>query len=418
MKNCSGTLLYGLIVLASLTSCAASRDLAPVAGRVAYVNGMIFDGNSFVAGDLIVEGGRIVQAKPATAETQVDLGGGCVVPPFCEAHNHNLGGADGDPDMVARYLNEGIFYVGILSNLPGLTDPVRSMYNHPHAVDAIFGNGGITATGGHPIRLRESLLDRGSYPGFTRETLADHSYFVVNDANDLVHKWSLIQSFRPDFIKIFLLWSEEFDRRRNDPAFFGQRGLDPALVPTIVERAHAHGLRVFAHVESGHDFHVAVESGVDVIAHLPGNDGPERIAPTDAALAAKRGVAVMTTTILIERPSRKRDQARYAAMRQAQIENLRLLRDHGVKLAVGSDEFLQTSTAEVKNLQSMGIFSNAELLRMWSTDCSQALFPKRNLGQLKPGAEASFVVLQGNPVENFSNTARIAMRIKQGFALP
>ncbi len=406
------------IAMASLlAACAASSADAPHVGRIAYVNGQIFDGEGFAPGVLIVESGRILStsASDATSAAQrVDLQGGYVVPPFCEAHNHNLGAADENQAAIDRYLREGIFYVGTLSNLPALTDPVRATYNNPRSVDTIFGNGGLTASGGHPIRLRESLLERGVYPGFTRETLADHSYFVVDNEADLERKWPLITGFRPDFIKIFLLFSEEYDARRDNADFFGQKGLDPALVPRIVARAHAQGLRVFAHVESGHDFHVAVAAGVDVIAHLPGNDGATQIDPADARLAAERGVSVMTTTVLIERPTRRRDQARYQAMREAQIANLRLLRESGVTLAAGSDEVRQTSSAEIAHLRGLNVFSNAELLRMWSGDCSRTLFPGRRLGELRSGYEASFLVLGGDPLADFDATGDIRMRVKEG----
>ena len=217
-------------------------------------------------------------APASSASQRVDLKGGYVVPPFCEAHNHNLGAADENEASIARYLSEGIFYVGILSNLPALTDPIRHTYNTPNSVDVIFANGPLTASGGHPIRLRERLLEQGAYPGFTRETLPGQGYFVIDNAADLERHWPTIARQRPDFIKIVLAFSEEFARRRDDPKFFGRKGLDPALVPVIVKRAHSNDLRVFAHVESGHDFHVAVASGVDVIVHLPGSDStPPRL---------------------------------------------------------------------------------------------------------------------------------------------
>lgn len=400
-----------------LAACAASTATAPHAGRVAYINGQIFDGERFAPGALIVESGRIVStrtADAASAAQQVDLQGGYVVPPFCEAHNHNLGGADENQAAIDRYLSEGIFYVGTLSNLPALTDPVRHTYNTSRSVDTIFGNGGLTASGGHPIRLREALLEHGVYPGFTRETLADHSYFVIDDEADLERKWTLITSLRPDFIKIFLLWSEEYEARRDDPNFFGYKGLDPALVPRIVDRAHGEGRRVFAHVESAHDFHVAVASGVDVVAHLPGNDSPAHIDPADARLAAERGVTVMTTAVLIERPARRRDAARYQEMREAQIANLRLLREAGVTLAVGSDEVRQTSSAEIAHLRGLNVFDNAELLRMWSRDCSRTLFPRRQLGELRSGYEASFLVLGADPLVDFDATTDIRLRVKEG----
>ncbi len=375
---------------------------------------MVWDGEEFRPRDIVVAGDRIVDAPARSANHRVELNGGYVVPPFCEAHNHNLGAPHENETTIARYLREGIFYVGILSNLPALTDPIRHTYNTPTSVDVIFANGPLTASGGHPIRLREFLLEQGAYPGFTRETLPGQGYFVIDSEADLERQWPTIASLRPDFIKIVLSFSEEFARRRDDPAFFGLKGLDPALVPRIVERAHANGLRVFAHVETGHDFHVAVAVGVDVVAHLPGSLYPTAIDPADARSAAERGVIVITTAVLIERPNRAE---RRPAMREAQISNLRLLRDAGVTLAAGSDEYGETSSAEITYLRTLGVFSDAELLRMWSTNCARTLFPDRRVGGLDPGNEASFLALGADPLANFDAVRNIRLRVKQGAAL-
>jgi imidazolonepropionase-like amidohydrolase len=398
----------------TLSACASGNGAPSDADRTAYVNAQIFDGERFAPGTIVVEANRIVDADPSTAAQRIDLGGAYVVPPFCEAHNHNLGLANDNEAVIARYLSEGIYYVGVLSNLPVLTDPVRHTYNKPTSVDVIFANGPLTATGGHPIRLREFLLEQGAYPGFTRETLPGQGYFVLDDEADIERLWPDIVGLRPDFIKIILSFSEEFARRRDDPAFFGLKGLDPALVPRIVERAHGAGLRVFAHVETAHDFHVGVDAGVDVIAHLPGSDQPSRIDPADATLAAERGVRVMTTADLIERPRRRE---RHAALRAAQIENLRILRQAGVILAAGSDEYDQTSGYEIAHLRSLDVFSNLELLRMWSGNCSTTLFPDRRLGRLEPGFEASFLALKGDPLVDFDATQDIALRVKEGRVL-
>lgn len=397
-----------------LSSCASGANVTP--GRAAYVNANVFDGEAFRPGDLVIENGRLIDARPETASVQIDLAGAYVVPPFCEAHNHNLGSSYQNQAAIDAYLRDGIFYVGLLSNVPTISNSVRDTYNTPTSVDVVFGNGGLTASGGHPIRLRESLLERGSYPGFTRETLADEAYFVIDNEADLAQRWPIIMGFEPDFIKIFLLYSEEFEARRDDAGFFGQKGLDPALAPLIVERAHAAGLRVFAHVESGRDFHVALTAGADVIAHMPGNSHPTEIDLADARLAAERGVPVMTTSMLIDR-YRERDPERYAALREDMIANLGVLRDAGVILAAGSDTYGGTSRAEIDFLRQLGLFSNAELLRMWSTDCARTLFPQRALGRLESGAEASFLVLGGDPLADFAATGDIALRVKQGVVL-
>jgi imidazolonepropionase-like amidohydrolase len=48
-----------------------------------------------------------------------------------------------------------------------------------------------------------------------------------------------------------------------------RKGLDPRLLRLIVERAHATGLRVSAHIVNGADFRNAVNAGVDEIVHIP-----------------------------------------------------------------------------------------------------------------------------------------------------
>ena len=266
-----------LFTFASIACTTPTISIADQSDRTYEFRGARwFDGEKFIKRRAYSEWGRLRFTKPEQIDEVVDLSGKYVIPPLCEAHNHNLGGDYLTKETLQRYLDAGIFYVKILSNLPRETGKERHLFNRPDSVDVSFANGGVTGPGGHPISLRESLLGYGAYEGFTKETLADHAYFVLQEPQDLEEKWPLILQYKPDFIKIFLLLSEEYELRRDDPEFFGKKGLDPALVPLIVDLAHAHKLRVSAHVSSAYDFHVAVAAGVDEIAHLPGHHGAAR----------------------------------------------------------------------------------------------------------------------------------------------
>jgi len=225
----------------------------------------------------------------------------------------------------------------------------------------------------------------------------------------------MILSLRPDFIKTVLSYSEEFERRRNDPAYFGRKGLDPALLPRIVARAHASGLRVSVHVNTGTDFHHAVAAGVDEIAHLPGFPTPSLITDADARLAAERRITVVTTASLALRRREPADV--YQRIREAQSANLRMLHHHAVKLAVGSDDVEQTSTGEMRYLQDLGVFDNLTLLKMWTEHSARTIFPNRQIGSPLEGYEASFLVLEGDPLRDFSNIEKIRLRFKQGVLL-
>ncbi|MGQ0815713.1 MAG: amidohydrolase family protein, partial [Gemmatimonadota bacterium] len=88
-----------------------------------------------------------------------------------------------------------------------------------------------------------------------------------------------------------------------------------------------------------------------------------------------------------------------------------------VTVAVGSDEYEDRSVKEVAHLRGLGVFNDAEILRMWTANCSRTTFPLRRIGRLADGYEASFLVLDDNPLDDFSMTRRIAMRVKDGRVL-
>ena len=411
-------------MLRTLAIAAATLLLAPSAfadqqPSFRFDNGLWFDGERFVPATVFVEYDQLYFAKNkkdarASARQVVDLAGKHVAPPFCEAHNHNLGLDDRarNEHFIYNYLRDGVFYVKVLSNLPRQSAAVWGTYNRPDSVDAVFANGGVTGPGGHPIRLRERLLEQGVYPGFTKESLQDHAYYVIDSDADIETKWPLILQYRPDFLKLMLVESEHYAERRDDLAFFGLKGLNPQIFAKLVKKAHRNNLRVSVHIESAYDFHAAVAAGVDEIAHLGGYRGPQLIDKADAAEAARRGIVVVTTAGLINR-HKDRDPALYAAVRETQITNLRLLKQAGVKLAIGSDEYDDTSVAEVAHLRSLGVFADAEILRMWTAQCASA-FAGRRIGRLADGYEASFIAFAGNPLADFDTTRQITLRVKDG----
>jgi imidazolonepropionase-like amidohydrolase len=51
---------------------------------------------------------------------------------------------------------------------------------------------------------------------------------------------------------------------------------------------------------------------------------------------------------------------------------------------------------------------------MWSVNSAETIHPRRKIGQLREGYEASFIVLRGNPLENFDHVKDIHQRFKQG----
>nr|MDQ3805125.1 amidohydrolase [Acidobacteriota bacterium] len=94
--------------------------------------------------------------------------------------------------------------------------------------------------------------------------------------------------------------------------------------------------------------------------------------------------------------------------------NLRLLRAAGVTLAVGTDDNNRTAVEEALNLDRLGVFDRLALLRLWVEDTPKTIFPARKIGKLRDGYEASFVALDGSPLEDFAAVRRVRVRFKQG----
>jgi imidazolonepropionase-like amidohydrolase len=179
------------------------------------------------------------------------------------------------------------------------------------------------------------------------------------------------------------------------------------------------GLRVVAHTGTASDFRTALDAGVDQVAHLPGYNIPAaadeqrfRLTPLDAAKAARDGVVVTPTASL--NSSQQRDANSVAFVRQFQAANLRLLKNAGVKIAVGTDDIDDVGAGEFHYLASLDVFTSAELVRLWSEVTPQAIFPKRQIGRIAPGYEASFIVLARNPLEDLKATSEIVRWFKQG----
>jgi len=396
-----------------------------------FANGRWFGGQKFVLKKFYSVGGILTSRRPARVDSAIDLSGKYVIPPFGEAHNHNVAQSSRLDATIRMYLEAGIFYVKNPNSFPRSTAPLVGKINTPRSVDVVFANGGLTASGGHPVGLAERNIARGSWDKADGEGAF---YFVIDNRADLDRKWESIIAGRPDFIKTYLLYSEEYARRKNADAYYDWRGLDPALLPEIVRRAHGAGLRVSTHVETAADFHQALAAGADEINHLPGfrpekNDPANyqdlsryEISEADARLAARSRVVVVTTIgevlEVIDKIDGNSPQAPTAkAVRNLLTRNLRLLAKHRVPIAIGSDRFPQTSLPEAMSLHGLGIFDNLTLLKMWCEATPKTIFPNRRIGHLKDGYEASFLVLAGDPVRDFMNVKKIDMRIKQGEVL-
>lgn len=158
MKRCPLHLLVISLILALgvahiRNANAFSQSQAGTQGSKNYkfINGNWFNGKKFEKKTFYSVGGVFSKKEPKRIDETVNLEDAYVVPPFGEAHNHNVESKYTLNEFVKRYLSDGIFYVKNPNSIPGFTRQIQDKINKPDSIDVVFANGGLTATGGHPV---------------------------------------------------------------------------------------------------------------------------------------------------------------------------------------------------------------------------------------------------------------------------
>ncbi|MGC4042510.1 MAG: hypothetical protein QM758_01755 [Armatimonas sp.] len=378
-------------------------------------------------------GGLLTRKRPNVPTQTIDLASGYVVPPLGDAHCHHFENSGTIGKLVQTYLTDGVFYAQTTGNsAKGRRDPnVALRVNRSDSMDVTWADATLTSTLGHPFFVYEALATGIYQAGApTPEKLAalktsrlaeGNAYFFADDSAMLARVWTQIEQRRPDFLKVVLSRSERHEENfaKQIP---GGHGLNPVLLPEVVQRAHKAGLRVWLHVDTAADFHAGVQAGIDGFAHLPGygmgSEAAESflIAESDAREAGRRGIYVNPTAA--KAPDYAPDPKALEFVKQTQRRNIMLLKKHGVRFTIGYDSYGTGPWPEAMYLAALGVFSLPELLHAWWTDTPQAIFPGRRISWLKEGYEASFLVVKRNPMERLENLREITFRVKQGNFLP
>ncbi len=390
----------------------------------AFLGGHWWNGAEYLDRPMYVVDGYLSTTAPERIDHVVDLSGQYVLPPLAEGHNHWL-----EPRYSADYnechIADGVFYVRDLGNIPFLLDQFVDRLNQSDTVDFVSAGLGFTGPGGHPLEIIEELSAVGALPlqWAGDDTLYDkNAIYIVETEADIDARFSQLIAKRPAMVKAYLLFSEHYDALLSEPATRGaNRGMNPALVPHLVARSHAEGLRVFVHTYTAADFRNAVSAGADEIAHLPGLGYREQLGvdaylltPADVRSAHDAGIRVISTIgFMVE--LRNEDPAQYRFLRDQIIgPNLRILRDGGVPIMLGSDLLRQTVRQEILALAELDVFGGAELINMATRDTARDIFPNRSVGCLASGCEASFLAYTHDPVADIKNLGSISLRVKQG----
>ena len=387
---------------------------------------------------IVVTDGRIAWVgpksklkTPAGAEV-VDLRGKYVMPGIINLHGHlaNTRGLKQDPanytlesleQNLKTYGSYGVTSVLSMGTDRDLVYHVRSTQraSRPRMTRIFTAGRGFTGKGGYPTTV----------PGMQGVP------FEVASAEEAKKDVDSLADRHVDAVKIWV--DDHLGRERKIPLH---------LSKAIIDSAHAHGIKVAAHIFYLADAKALVDAGLDALAHSV------RDAPVDDALIAamkqhgawqaaatltrevstfvyadppawlddpffKRSVPADVINTLKSAEFRKRvasdpDFEKLPGFLETAKRNLKRLADAGVKIGFGTDSGPPARFPGYFEHMEMELMVQAGLTPMQviqaaTRNSADFLGESKDLGTLETGRWADLIVLGHNPLEDIRNTRSI-----------
>jgi imidazolonepropionase-like amidohydrolase len=385
----------------------------------AFVGARIIDGTGKPAiehGTLLIRNGRIEavgpssRIKPPVRAERIDLTGKTIMPGLVNAHGH-LGDTQGLKAGPEFYTRENLLkQLGLYAR---------------YGVTSVFSLGGDKE---QAFKLRDEQATR---PLTRARAFLAGTIIIADTPEDARKIVDTVAATKPDIIKI-----------RVDDNLGTTKKMPEPVYRTVIQEAHAKGLRVAAHLFYLDDAKALLKDGVDLVAH---SIRDRDIDDETISLLKARDVCVVPTltrevsafaygetpaffqdpfflreadpNILaqLKEPARQqvmRDSAAakgYKAGLEVANRNLKRLSDAGVRIAFGTD------TGPPARFQ--GYFEHMELemmvkagltpmqaLKAATGDAARCMKVTGQVGTLERGTWADFVVLGANPLADIQNT--------------
>jgi imidazolonepropionase-like amidohydrolase len=365
-------------------SVYASPDAAPLPDAVVVTSG----------GVITAIGSRSEIRLPQDARV-IDCAGKTVVAGFWNSHVHftqavwkNAAGAPVAPleDHMREMLTKwGFTTVWDLGSDPDDTLALRRRIAAGEVAGPnILLAGSIYPKGGHPVYLpAEMQLPEAATPDQATQMAR---YYLGREL---------------DGIKLFT------------GAYMGDKpvvNMEPATAGAAVEVAHAERKPVFAHPQNQTGVDTVIAAGVDVMAHtIPG--GPV-YSPEQLARFKSQGIALIPTLSLFANiPG---GPALTAWLMESGVHQLKAFSENGGVVLFGTDvgfTRLYDTTQEYELMHRA--LSERQVLASLTTNPA-LYFKAANKGRVEKGFDADLAILDGDPVADVRNLARVAYTIRAG----
>jgi imidazolonepropionase-like amidohydrolase len=351
--------LAALIAAAALPGCGGREqaDLLVTAPRLFDGQALIRDGAVAIRGDEIVAVGRGGEVDVDAART-IRLPNATLLPGLIDLHAHDLG-----------YEHTGSV-VTTVRDL-GTADGNLPFHGPPSGPRVLVAGPLITAPSGYPIPIHGSTVAH-----------------VVRSPDDARRYVRSLERRGADVIKVSLQ--------------FGFPVITFATLRAIVAEAHAHDLRVTAHVGEGRGARMALLAGVDELAHMPcGEDSGLMGELADA------GVEIVATLHVV----------RLVVGCPGLLENAAAFIRHGGTLLYGSDYGVTgippgVDVTELELLARVGL-GRIGALRA-ATSKAATVLAIDGLGRLAEGSPADVVAVRGDPTQNLDALSEPLLVVRSG----
>jgi imidazolonepropionase-like amidohydrolase len=360
--------------------------------------------------EVLIEGERVkeVSDRPikAAAAARVALAGRTLMPGLIDAHLHvflnevNIGALDAVPLTLLAINGAIALKNSLMRGFTSVRDTAGGDFGIKSAVEQglidaprLFISGqALSQTGGHGDfrkRTQRALgCDCCSGLAYTAR-IADGVPDVIKATRDELRKGA-------DFIKIMVSGGVA---SQADPLESLQYRMDE--IEAAVEEATNWGKYVAAHAYSAQAVMRAVSAGVRTIEH--GNLIDE---PT-AATMARKGAFLVPTLIAYDsmrRRGREYGLSEYSLQKNevvlaAGLRSVELARNAGVKIGFGTDLLGQLQNDQCREfLIRAELMKPAEIIRSATVVNAEIVQRAGELGELKPGAYADLIVVDGDPL--------------------
>ncbi len=409
----------GLVLSVFIQTTIADDTLVLLGGTIIDGTGRepIHDGAVVVQDRRIVAVGSIADVIIPAESTRISVEGKTVLPGFIDSHIHN----GFTPELRRSYLTHGVTSICDVGS-PMTRISEFEIYETPDGPIARgFRSGPIlTAIGGLPDAvLHEDLnLEIGT----------------TDQAREAVEELSRAGA---DFLKLYL---HSTVNDQNYPV------LDQELVVAIVKEAHARGMIVRAHVTDLQLLHVAINSGVDIIDHLPKppistwNFVKNFIVTFDLDKAILRMISVdehdelfarMVEDEIVMVPTLVAGFGQYIedetdagrkAMAKAVVETLGRYHALGGRIGLGTDMNPGTRGEAAIPLDELRLLTLAgmtpmEAISAATQNAAYACGHERDLGTLEVGKLADIIVVEGDPLLSLEALSNLHLVIKDGIPI-